>query len=80
MVSQPRERRLGFPCFPDASGINNKSFATTGNKQTSPLLQLAWFHKSVLIITHLFIRLASLGGGPQAHVHMEGKKCSTRTF
>ena len=24
---------------------------------------------------HIFIRLASLGGGPQAHVHMEGKKC-----
>ena len=23
----------------------------------------------------IFIRLASLGGGPQAHVHMEGKKC-----
>ena len=22
-----------------------------------------------------FIRLASLGGGPQAHVHMEGMKC-----
>ena len=24
---------------------------------------------------HVFIRLASLGGGPQAHVHMEGMKC-----
>ena len=23
----------------------------------------------------IFIRLASLGGGPQAHVHMEGMKC-----
>ena len=22
-----------------------------------------------------FVRLASLGGGPQAHVHMEGMKC-----
>ena len=27
-----------------------------------------------LYYTYLFIRLASLGGGPQAHVHMEGKK------
>ena len=25
-------------------------------------------------IQYVFIRLASLGGGPQAHVHMEGKK------
>ena len=24
---------------------------------------------------YVFIRLASLGGGPQAHVHMEGMKC-----
>ena len=24
---------------------------------------------------HIFIRLASLGGRPQAHVHMEGMKC-----
>ena len=23
----------------------------------------------------IFIRLASLGGGPQAHVHMKGMKC-----
>ena len=29
------------------------------------------FHAVLLI----FIRLASLGGGPQAHVHMEGMKC-----
>ena len=29
-------------------------------------------HKYSLL--HMFIRLASLGGGPQAHVHMEGKK------
>ena len=26
-------------------------------------------------LMYIFIRLASLGGGPQAHVHMEGKKC-----
>ena len=26
-------------------------------------------------IVNIFIRLASLGGGPQAHVHMEGMKC-----
>ena len=24
---------------------------------------------------HIYLLLASLGGGPQAHVHMEGKKC-----
>ena len=24
---------------------------------------------------YIFIRLANLGGGPQAQVHMEGKKC-----
>ena len=24
---------------------------------------------------NIFLRLASLGGGPQAHVHMEGMKC-----
>ena len=24
---------------------------------------------------HYFLRLASLGGGPQAHVHMKGMKC-----
>ena len=23
----------------------------------------------------VFLRLVSLGGGPQAHVHMEGMKC-----
>ena len=28
-----------------------------------------------LTLFNIFIRLASLGGGPQAHVHMEGKKC-----
>ena len=29
----------------------------------------------ILELYHIFIRLASLGGGSQAHVHMEGKKC-----
>ena len=24
---------------------------------------------------YILLRLASLGGGPQAHVHMEGMKC-----
>ena len=32
-------------------------------------------HSCTCTHTHTFIRLASLGGGPQAHVHMEGKKC-----
>ena len=27
------------------------------------------------LVAHNFLRLASLGGGPQAHVHMEGMKC-----
>ena len=27
------------------------------------------------VVITIVIRLASLGGGPQAHVHMEGKKC-----
>ena len=26
-------------------------------------------------IYYIFLRLASLGAGPQAHVHMEGMKC-----
>ena len=30
------------------------------------------------ILYHIFIRLASLGGGPQAHVHVEGKKCKPK--
>ena len=29
----------------------------------------------VSTLSTTFIRLASLGGRPQAHVHMEGKKC-----
>ena len=27
------------------------------------------------VVIVIYIRLASLVGGPQAHVHMEGKKC-----
>ena len=30
------------------------------------------------ITWHLFLRLASLGGGPQAHVHMKGMNCISR--
>ena len=32
-------------------------------------------HTCTCMCVHIFIRLASLGGGPQAHMHMEGKKC-----
>ena len=28
-----------------------------------------------MLICKIFLRLASLGAGPQAHVHMEGMKC-----
>ena len=34
----------------------------------------------VSTLSTTFIRLASLGGGPQAHVHMEGKKCRGEPF
>ena len=29
----------------------------------------------IYMYMYIFLRLASLGGGPQAHVHMEGMKC-----
>ena len=33
-----------------------------------------WVQSLLKVAT--FLRLASLGGGPQAHVHMKGMKCS----
>ena len=45
---------------------------------TSLRLFTIWYFGSkqdLTYILHVFIRLASLGGGPQAHVHIEGKKC-----
>ena len=33
------------------------------------------FHNILHTSLHVFLRLASLEGGPQPHVHMEGMKC-----